>query len=872
MGVVVADAVGEPVGPATGGVGAATVPPDAWGRLARARRQWLRQRPRLARAVRVVAVGWLVASLAAFVAAWVTVPAWRDGVRLWLWGYVGLAVLCLAARTRTVAWRAVALTFSAGSALALPIGWVERPIADLVGAEVEFHDGAVLVAGPVEETLKLLPLVAVLLFARRRVRGFAVVDFLLLGYAAGLGFQVVEDAMRPLVDSTREGSSLAEVLLDVGGPQGPEASYGVTWLPGAWHLDLAGEAWFAGHAVLTGLVGVGIGLAYRLRRRVGPVVLLVPVALFAMVVVDHAMMNDVANRPFGDLGLDERMPDIDPESLPEGFELPPAPWDHEVDVPGWLRRAWELWGQGRYAAPLLTALLGVGLVLDARRTRRAVLARALPPVPTPPGIARLHASADRAAPGAGGVGVGGVGGAIGTTVATVAHDAVLTAWSVGREPPVTRVLDPATGAWRGSDGSLTRLDPATGAWVTVDDRGVAVAAGDEVEARRRRARRLRRWLVATAYLRARRRRAHHLEDAADHARRPPTLARRAGWVLAVAALVAGIVAVLAAVYGDRVTASASAALGEGDVAFLADLLRGLAEWWDGLSFVERTLVVLAVAGLLSFGFGWGFWVTFGVVDALTLVPEHGRGAADLIEDPEAAWNDYWEDLTWQRALWDGWEVATAIPGGGPARNLSDSWRSHIDDMAEGAAHQADDTAAHHADGATEAATEGATDHADDAAQSAARATDATPSRTDPSHAPDPNRTARGTADPLHPSDRAPENILAHQRQVESADTLAQAGYDVEHLHRGRQPGVKYPDYRIEGRIFDCKAPTSRSARNIAGIMEDSITDGQARRFVLNLDGSPVSLDALRAQLRDWPVSGLEEVIVVRGGDVVPLFP
>jgi hypothetical protein len=84
--------------------------------------------------------------------------------------------------------------------------------------------------------------------------------------------------------------------------------------------------------------------------------------------------------------------------------------------------------------------------------------------------------------------------------------------------------------------------------------------------------------------------------------------------------------------------------------------------------------------------------------------------------------------------------------------------------------------------------------------------------------------------------------------------------------------VKYPDYRIEGQVFDCKAPTSGSARNIAGVMEDAIADDQARRFVLNLDGSEVTLDALRAQLRDWPVAGLEEVLVVRGGDVVPLFP
>ncbi|HEY8546148.1 MAG TPA: PrsW family glutamic-type intramembrane protease, partial [Acidimicrobiales bacterium] len=649
---------------------------DVWARLSAARRAWLRRRPTLARLVRRLGVAWLGVTLVGFVAAWATVPAWRDGARLWLWGYAGLGLVVVAARSRTLSWRAVALTFSAGSALALPIGWLEGPVADLVGAEVQFQDGAVLVAGPVEETLKLLPVAAVLVLARRRVQGFAVVDFLLLGYAAGLGFQVVEDGIRPLAASTRTTTSLGEVLLGLTGSHGPEAAYGFTWLPGAWRLDLADEAWFAGHAVLSALVATGIGLAYRLRRRWGPPVLLVPLALFAMVVVDHAMMNDVANRPFGDLDLDEHLPRIDRDRLPEGFELPPLAWEHEVEAPGWLVRAWELWGRGRFAAPLLTGLLVVAVVLDTRRL--AAVAGALPPLPTPTAVRSLP----------------------GPVVATVARDVVLSTWALGREPPVTRVLDPTTGQWHGSDGSVTRLDPTTGRWVTTDARGVAVAvaAGEAAEARRRGARRFRRWLVAGAYLRARRRRGHHLAEVAERERHRPGWVGRAAWALAVAALVAGVVLVLDAAYGDRVAAAAAPAL---DGAFLANLLRGLAEWWDGLSLVEQALVVLAITALLSFGFGWGFWVTFGVVDSLTLVPEHGRGTADLLEDPDAAWDDYWAQFTWQRGLWDAWEVATAVPGGGGARGVADGWRSHIDDMAEGAARQADDVAAARADDVAE---------------------------------------------------------------------------------------------------------------------------------------------------------------------------
>jgi hypothetical protein len=34
----------------------------------------------------------------------------------------------------------------------------------------------------------------------------------------------------------------------------------------------------------------------------------------------------------------------------------------------------------------------------------------------------------------------------------------------------------------------------------------------------------------------------------------------------------------------------------------------------------------------------------------------------------------------------------------------------------------------------------------------------------------------------------------------------------------------------------------------------------------------VTTEALRHQLTTWPTPGLEEVIVVRGGEVLPIFP
>ncbi len=140
--------------------------------------------------------------------------------------------------------------------------------------------------------------------------------------------------------------------------------------------------------------------------------------------------------------------------------------------------------------------------------------------------------------------------------------------------------------------------------------------------------------------------------------------------------------------------------------------------------------------------------------------------------------------------------------------------------------------------------------------------------TEPSRPPDPNATPRGRPE-LPSANASADNVRSLLRQDESARTLAQHGYDIE---RGpATPGPKNPDYRIEGKIFDNYAPTADKARNIWDGVRRKITDEQTERVVLNLDDSAVSLNALREQFR-YPIDGLLEVIVVKGGDVIPLFP
>ena len=142
--------------------------------------------------------------------------------------------------------------------------------------------------------------------------------------------------------------------------------------------------------------------------------------------------------------------------------------------------------------------------------------------------------------------------------------------------------------------------------------------------------------------------------------------------------------------------------------------------------------------------------------------------------------------------------------------------------------------------------------------------------TQPSRDPDPNAEPGGRPTRI-PGNESPENKLSLQRENESAATLARQGYDIE--QNPTVPGNKNPDYHIEGQIFDNVAPTTDSARNIAGRIEEKIDDRQTDRVVLNLADSAVDLDAMRAQLRDWPIEGLQEVIVIdKQGNVQHFYP
>lgn len=151
----------------------------------------------------------------------------------------------------------------------------------------------------------------------------------------------------------------------------------------------------------------------------------------------------------------------------------------------------------------------------------------------------------------------------------------------------------------------------------------------------------------------------------------------------------------------------------------------------------------------------------------------------------------------------------------------------------------------------------------------------------PSMQPDAARKALGTAETIRSGadERMKRGIT---RQNEAAQVLAKVGYDVEQqpqitdIDRMSNPwfkGTRKPDYKVEGEIFDGYAPDANTtAKNIRDYVEDKVEERQTRRIVLNLDDSKVTLEELAKAIKHQPVLDLEQILVVKNGQITKFFP
>ena len=363
--------VGPPLNP-----DGASVNPEWWerlgGRLVRTRAFRVLMRIRMV-------LTW--ASLLVVGVAVVVSPVVRAVLGAWM-GCLWIVAVCFwLARSRTVSWGLVSGVLSLSMLWAGATGWFSFQVAAVAGVGVGQPASQVVIAGVVEELGKLAPVCLLAVVAPGRVRRLLVQDWLVLGVACGAGFMAVEETARRLVYTA--GDVQAVQLQRAMCPQDPEGVieclHAHTF--GVWPLSDAfpGPVAFAGHAIVTGLVAVSIGLGRHLWWRAGhhqPAIgvvlrcggVVLPVGVLWVAVVDHMASNAVST-------AGGWLPGVAPVVKAWGSTNGEPPWP-VVGVTSTLA------GSGHGRGWMLLVVLVIAMVLDERVMR---LGRQAPAIEDPDG-------------------------------------------------------------------------------------------------------------------------------------------------------------------------------------------------------------------------------------------------------------------------------------------------------------------------------------------------------------------------------------------------------------------------------------------------------------------------------------------------------
>jgi len=126
-------------------------------------------------------------------------------------------------------------------------------------------------------------------------------------------------------------------------------------------------------------------------------------------------------------------------------------------------------------------------------------------------------------------------------------------------------------------------------------------------------------------------------------------------------------------------------------------------------------------------------------------------------------------------------------------------------------------------------------------------------------------TLRGEPELPHPNANA-DMVRSLNRQNESAEILSNRGFDVTHLpNTGRKGGN--PDLDINGRAADVYSPKSKNPNTIRDNMIHKV-EHQAPDIVLNITDSPLSVEDMLRFLDQKPVSGLQNLYLIDGENVL----
>ncbi|MCR4263150.1 MAG: pre-toxin TG domain-containing protein [Candidatus Roizmanbacteria bacterium] len=182
---------------------------------------------------------------------------------------------------------------------------------------------------PVAEEVLKIAFVFFLFYKTAFGKSASIEDGILLGLAAGAGFGFAEDTIRALGLGLSDMVSYFQGYAWSGIPQ-----VVTTWLPVERFPD---EVFVPGHALWTALVGAGIGFAVKLKKSF-PLMFILPIALLAWAIFDHAMVN------------------VDAYSTPGSVEF-----------------LYALYGKGWGIKYVLTALIVLAVIIDEWILRKQTL-------------------------------------------------------------------------------------------------------------------------------------------------------------------------------------------------------------------------------------------------------------------------------------------------------------------------------------------------------------------------------------------------------------------------------------------------------------------------------------------------------------------
>lgn len=213
-------------------------------------------------------ISWL--SLVVLLLSLIFVEDSRTILVQFLWSFYVILQFWLLARSKTLPWKRYITFFLVGA-------WVIAPFTALVinlvhlifgGETSDFWSSAILT--PIaEEVFKLIPVI-VFLFLSKRTSHLSLTDFMLMGAAAGAGFQFLEETARRLGSGLLYGQTIF----------GQQLHWDVfTLFPGYFEDGFFATITSASHVVITALISLGIGIAIRLRGHIRRYAYIIPALL-----------------------------------------------------------------------------------------------------------------------------------------------------------------------------------------------------------------------------------------------------------------------------------------------------------------------------------------------------------------------------------------------------------------------------------------------------------------------------------------------------------------------------------------------------------------------------------------------------------------